>query len=152
MVVHTQLLPVSRTGSESSISSSLSVSRIGSASSLSSWLSVSRAGSDSAISLPEISSPAISSIAISSTDSWQTIATRRRTATKEIYIKLLERLAPFFISQCTVGNQLYTSALWAIRCTPVHYGRAGNFLGRFYCLHVANTLMYPLTADIPTNR
>ena len=30
--------------------------------------------------------------------------------------------------------------------------RAGNFLGRSYCLHVANTLMYPLTAHIPINR
>ena len=30
--------------------------------------------------------------------------------------------------------------------------RAGNFLGRSYCLHVANTLIYPLTADIPINR
>ena len=29
--------------------------------------------------------------------------------------------------------------------------RAGNFLGRSYCLHVANTLMYPLTADVPIN-
>ena len=26
--------------------------------------------------------------------------------------------------------------------------RAGNFLGRSYCLHVANTLMYPLTAEV----
>ena len=30
--------------------------------------------------------------------------------------------------------------------------RAGNFLGRSYCLHVANTFMYPLTADVPINR
>ena len=29
--------------------------------------------------------------------------------------------------------------------------RAGNFLGRSYCLHVANRLMYPLTTDVPTN-
>ncbi len=32
----------------------------------------------------------------------------------------------------------------------MHYGRAGNFLGRSYCLHVANTLMYPLTANFQT--
>ncbi len=25
----------------------------------------------------------------------------------------------------TVGNQVYSSALWAIRCTPVHYGQPG---------------------------
>ena len=30
--------------------------------------------------------------------------------------------------------------------------RVGNFLGRSYCLHIANTLMYPLTADVPINR
>ena len=29
--------------------------------------------------------------------------------------------------------------------------RAGNFLGRSYCLHNANMLMYPLTADVPIN-
>ena len=29
---------------------------------------------------------------------------------------------------------------------------AGNVLGRSYCLQVANTLMYPLTADVPANR
>ena len=30
--------------------------------------------------------------------------------------------------------------------------RAGNFLGRSYCLHVANMLMYPLTAEVIINR
>ena len=29
------------------------------------------------------------------------------------------------VHQCTMGNQVYTSALWAIRCSPVHYGQAG---------------------------
>ena len=29
---------------------------------------------------------------------------------------------------------------------------AGNVLGRSYCLQVGNTLMYPLTADVPANR
>ena len=28
------------------------------------------------------------------------------------------------IHQCTMGNQVYTSALWVIRCTPVHYGKS----------------------------
>ena len=32
------------------------------------------------------------------------------------------------------------------------FKRAGNFLGRSYCLHVANTRMYPLTTDVPFNR
>ena len=30
--------------------------------------------------------------------------------------------------------------------------RAGNFLGRSYCLQVANMLMFPLTAKVPINR
>ena len=29
---------------------------------------------------------------------------------------------------------------------------AGNFLGRSYCLQVANMLMFPLTANLPINR
>ena len=29
------------------------------------------------------------------------------------------------VHQCTVGNQVYTGALWAIRCTPVHYRQSG---------------------------
>ena len=31
------------------------------------------------------------------------------------------------------------------------FARAGKLLGRFYCLQVANRLMYPLTANIPIN-
>ena len=29
--------------------------------------------------------------------------------------------------QCTMGNQVYASALWAIRCTTVHYGQSGVY-------------------------
>ena len=29
------------------------------------------------------------------------------------------------VHQCTMGNKVYTSALWAFRCTPVHYGKSG---------------------------
>ena len=29
------------------------------------------------------------------------------------------------VHQCTMSNQVYTSALWAIRCTSVHYGQSG---------------------------
>ena len=29
------------------------------------------------------------------------------------------------VHQCTMGNQGYTSALWAIRCTPVHHRQSG---------------------------
>ena len=29
------------------------------------------------------------------------------------------------VHRCTMGNQVYTSALWAIRCTLVHYGQSG---------------------------
>ena len=29
------------------------------------------------------------------------------------------------VHQCTIGKQVYISALWAIRCTPVHYGQVG---------------------------
>ena len=29
------------------------------------------------------------------------------------------------VHHCTTGNQVYNSALWAIRCTPVHNGQAG---------------------------
>ena len=28
------------------------------------------------------------------------------------------------VHQCTMGNQVYTSAPWASRCTPVHYGQS----------------------------
>ena len=27
------------------------------------------------------------------------------------------------VQKCTMGNQVYTSALWAISFTPVHYGQ-----------------------------
>ena len=30
--------------------------------------------------------------------------------------------------------------------------RAGNFLGRSYCLQVANMIIFPLTANVPINR
>ena len=29
------------------------------------------------------------------------------------------------VHQCTIGIQVYTSALWAFRCTPLHYGLSG---------------------------
>ena len=30
------------------------------------------------------------------------------------------------VHQCTIGNQVYNNAPWAIRCTPVHYGQSGG--------------------------
>ena len=29
------------------------------------------------------------------------------------------------VHQCTMGNQVYTSQLWEIRCKPMHYGKSG---------------------------
>ncbi len=63
------------------------------------------------------------------------------------------------------GLSLFSTAqwvkMWAIWsqndsnfwfCGTNRFVRAGNFLGRSYCLLVANKLTYPLTADVPTNR
>ena len=27
------------------------------------------------------------------------------------------------VHQCTMGKQVYTRAVWVVRCTPVHYGQ-----------------------------
>ena len=79
------------------------------------------------------------------------------TITKSALLSLFESISParkFKMRHCkcekpphNVDNAGKDCGLWTILICA-----AGNLLGRFYCLQVANRQMYTVTANLPINR